>query len=222
MTTDAFESGLLQRRIGKDGKMTGKSYSQFGEDIEIAKQFPEGYVGHVLEIGSWHPTQLSNSRLFIEAGWSATLVEFSPKPVHELLKEYGQRSDIRIIPAAITADEQPLLEFLISEDALSTNDGESADKWAKVANFYGHMLVPTLSVRRLIDQCFGSSRFNVASVDTEGNSVPIAVAIMETDWRPEVLCVEYDNQLAYLQTQAQRFGYKTVHTNSTNCILSRI
>lgn len=198
------------------------SHSQFGEDLEVVKLFPPDFKGHALEIGAYGPVHLSNSRLLIEAGWSATLIEFSPSPVNSLLREYGTREDIRIVQAAITADEQPALPFTISEDALSTNDAESESKWRDIAKFYGRLYVPTLSVRALCDRFFGSERFHFASIDTEGSSVPIAIAIMDSDWRPEVLCCEYDQQLPYLLTRAQKWGYKAVHTNSTNCILSRI
>lgn len=200
-----------------------KSFSQFGEDIEIAKLFAPDFKGHILEIGAWHPEQLSNSRMLIEAGWSATLVEFSPKPVHELILHYGYNDRIRIIQAAISAGEEHVSRFEVTENALSSDSEEHNKKWKDAkANYYGHLWVPTLSVRKLLDQFFGDSRFHFASVDTEGSSVPIAIAIMETDWRPEVLCCEYDNSLPYLLTEAQKYGYKAVHTNGTNVILSRV
>ena len=82
--------------------------------------------------------------------------------------------------------------------------------------------MPTLSVAQLIDQFYGAaSKPDFASVDTEGSSCEVALALMATNWRPRVVCVEYDNQLPYLLEQSQQWGYKAVHTNSTNTILER-
>lgn len=198
------------------------SYSQFGEDKIVAEIFGAAFVGTLLEIGAWSPTHLSNSRLLIEAGWSATLVEFSPNPVHALLLAYGYEERVRIIQAAITAGEEHVSQFEITENALSSNSPVHNKVWkdASVA-YYGHLWVPTLSVRRLLDQFFGDTRFDFASVDTEGSSVEIAEAIIESDWRPKVICVEYDNLLVRLQQSAQKHGYRAVHTNGCNVILER-
>jgi len=53
------------------------SHSQNGEDSIIAACFPPDYKGTLLEIGAWFPEEFSNSKLFIDRGWDATLVEFS-------------------------------------------------------------------------------------------------------------------------------------------------
>ncbi len=78
------------------------SYSQYGEDVEVTKIFGE-HVGLLLEIGAWGSKDLSNSRAFIEVGWEAVLVEFSPMPVHSLVLEYGYNPKVKIIQAAVTA-----------------------------------------------------------------------------------------------------------------------
>lgn len=210
-------------------------WSQFGEDEKVAEILSHDGVlpttGTLLEIGAWSVKDFSNSRLFIDAGWNAVLVEFSPGPVHALVKEYGYNDRVQIIQAAITPGPQHVFQFEVTDDALSSNDPEQVAKWRNMSSagregdyaggFYGKLWVPTLSIASLLDQFFGTRHIEYASIDTEGSSVPIAVALMETDHRPRVVVVEHDNNIAYLQEQAQRWGYRTAWTNSTNVILER-
>jgi hypothetical protein len=197
------------------------SYSQYGEDLIVAEIFGYTFIGTMLEIGAWGVKDLSNSRLFIERGWLATLVELSPMPVHALLMEYGSNSLVRIIQAAITPDRQPVMAFHITENALSTSDEGQKNIWDKTGKFYGQLWVPTISVQQLLDQFFGGTKIDYASVDTEGTSVDLALALMATDWRPRVVVVEFNDKLQWLLQEAQRWGYKAHHVNGTNVILVR-
>ena len=213
--------------------LTHATYSQYGEDLKVAEILSQiGEEGDsLLDIGAWGVKDFSNSRTFIERGWRAVLVEFSPLPVDALVREYGYNDRVRVIQAAITAEEQHVQQFEITEDALSSNDPEQVARWKDMdssggegpnrGGFYGRLWVPTLTIQELIDQFFGDQQIDFASIDTEGSSVGVALALMRTNWRPRVICVEYDNRLAHLQECAQEWGYKTVHTNSTNVILVR-
>lgn len=195
------------------------SYSQYGEDKIIAEMFGD-HKGLLLEIGAWNPRDLSNSRLLIERGWEAVLVEFSPMPVHCLAIEYGYNDKITIIQAAVTANGQPITQFDITENALSTATAEIKEKWAKVVNFYGKLWVQTLSIPELLSRFFKDRQPDYVSIDTEGTSVDLGIALLEANCRPPVLVVEFDNALARITEKAQSAGYRVVSTNETNVILA--
>lgn len=195
------------------------SYSQYGEDKIIAAMFGD-HKGLLLEIGAWNPRDLSNSRLLIERGWEAVLVEFSPMPVHCLAMEYGYNDKITIIQAAVTANGQPITQFDITENALSTATAEIKDKWAKAINYYSKLWVQTLSMPELLSRFFKDRQPDYVSIDTEGTSVDLAMALLETNCRPPVLVVEFDNALARITEKAQGAGYRVVSTNETNVILA--
>ncbi len=200
------------------------SYSQYGEDDIIAKIFSD-YRGTLLEIGAWGVKDFSNSRLFIERGWSAVLVEFSPMPVHSLVKEYGHNDCVKIIQAAITADDQPLIEFDVTENALSTADQNLKRRWADASvDYYGKLWVPALSVKKLLNQFFYSRRLDYASIDTEGTSVNLALALLDTQFRPRVVVVEYDDGpgLVLIKKRFDQVGYRVVYENDTNVILELV
>lgn len=196
-------------------------YSQNSEDEAVAAQFPDNYRGCLLEIGAWEPRNLSNSRLLIERGWSAVLVEFSPVPLSQLVREYGNNQNVQVVSAAITPCNQHVVEFQITDDALSTNDPEQLRIWAEKGGFYGRLYVPSLTVDALLSQFFGSRQIDFASVDTEGTSCDVAIALIQSDHRPKVICCEFNNRAVELMEVAQNVGYKMIHMNSENMILCR-
>lgn len=201
-----------------------KYYSQFGEDVKVAELLTVNGVlpkGLILEIGAWHHTLLSNSRAFIEDGWDAVLVEMSPTAVSTLVREYGYNDRVQVIQAAITPGPEKVKQFEISEDALSTSEQGNMDVWRKIAGYYGRLWVQSLSVDALMDQFFAGRLIDVASIDAEGTSPGVAVALMESEHRPRVLVVEFDNKLEYLQTIARQWGYETRGVTDANLILIR-
>ena len=196
-------------------------YSQYGEDL-VALGVLGDTPGRLLEIGSWYPLQMSNSRLMIERGWEAVLVEFSPSAVHALVKEYGETPKVKIVQAAIvTADNGVLSRYRISDDALSTSCEESYEKWKEIGGFFGHMWVPNLTLEQLCLQ-FGAG-FDFVSFDAEGTSVDLAMHFMRTfSSLPRVMCIEHDNRVVELTMVAQGFGYRVEHVNGTNIILAHV
>lgn len=196
------------------------SHSQAGEDLIVTAQFPLGFKGTLLEIGAWDPIAMSNSRAFIEAGWSAVLCEFSPTPVKALVKQYAGDGKVQVVSAAVTVGDDHVQMYQLSDDALSTNDPKVLLQWAKEGGYYGSLWVPTLPLVKLLSQFFGTRKLDYASIDTEGSSVDLALALLRTEHRPNVLCVEHDGRVGELMPVAQELGYSMIHYNGTNCILS--
>lgn len=56
-----------------------KSYSQFYEDIFLWQLFQGKTTGTYVDIGANHPTELSNTKKFYDAGWRGVTVEPNPK-----------------------------------------------------------------------------------------------------------------------------------------------
>ena len=52
-----------------------KSYSQKGEDLIVHAFFGKRKNGYYLDIGSFHPTWISNTHLFHKHGWTGTVVD---------------------------------------------------------------------------------------------------------------------------------------------------
>ncbi len=199
------------------------SHSQYGEDLIVAKLFPAGFVGCCLEVGAWDPVEKSNSRMFIEAGWSAVLCEFSPGPVRKLVAEYisgHSQPRVKVVAAAITVGDEHVQKYRITDDAVSSSDAKVQHTWREKGGYYGDLWVPTLPLDKMLSQFFGDRKLDYASIDVEGPSVDLAIALLHTEHRPNVLVVEHDNRTTELMAVAQELGYVAVHQNGTNIILS--
>lgn len=196
------------------------SHSQGGEDLIVAKCFPEGFTGNLLEIGAWDPIALSNSRALIEAGWSAVLCEFSPGPVRSLVQAYAGEERVKVVAAAVSVSDDGVQRFQITDDAVSTADKDVLLQWSREGGYFGSLWVPTLPMDRLLSQFFGDRKLDYASIDTEGTSVDLAIALLKTEHRPNVLCVEHNDRTTELMGVAQALGYAAIHQNAENIILS--
>jgi len=196
------------------------SYSQYGEDRVVAELLGDA-TGRLLEIGAWDPKTFSNSRLLIERGWRAVLVEFSPAPVRALVSEYGSSESVQVLQAAISiGDHGALREFDLTDDGLSTRDPATLEKWRDRGGYFGKLWVPQISLERLLFQFGGDFAF--VSVDTEGTSVDLAVHyLIDLQQLPRVMCVEHDGRAIELMAVAQTRGYRMVHANGTNIIIAR-
>ena len=192
-----------------------QSYSQHGEDKKAVAVLDRWKYqsGRVLEIGAWHPTALSNSRLLIECGWEAVLVEPSPAKLHALAKEYQNSPRVIVVGAAVSV-HGGWIKLNISEDALSTE--VITDQWRESGGFYGSVWFNAITIRDLISWLGGD--FAVVSIDTEGTSVDLFADMCATGMRPRVVIVEHDGRLPEVQAIAEAANYKVEWFNGTNII----
>ena len=202
------------------------SFSQNSEDDIVAGCFAPEYQGLIVELGAWFPIEFSNSRLLIEHGWNAVLVEFSPLAVERQVRFYGYEDRVTIIQAAITPNPRHIERFEITEDALSTDSVAQKESWRNMregydGGFYGRLWVPTITWDSLKDQFFPKRIPDVVSVDTEGSSVELAICIMQSNWRPKVLVVEHNSRQVEVMQEAEKHRYHCISMNQENVILCR-
>jgi hypothetical protein len=187
------------------------SYSQHGEDVFIKSMFKPEFTGLIFEVGACGPFDLSNSRLFIEDGWRAVLVEPSPAPLRALLQEYGNNDRVRIYSGAVgehNSRDFIVDRFHICDGPLSTNFDGVRQQWGAEGNFIGKLEVPLYP-----PLYFSGIEADVLSVDTEGNSFAVAIALLEHCIHlPNVLCIERGpTETQSSQHICHHFEYEPIH-----------
>jgi len=190
------------------------SYSQYDEEKYILECCPD--EGSFLDIGAWDGKTFSNTLALAERGWGGILVEPSPESFIALLKLHGGNPRMTLIHAAV-GFERCMVRLWNSADAVSTTQEASYEAWKAHAEFTGSFYVPMITIEDIWNQ-FGGADF--INIDTEGTSVDLALHLFQTLARPRCLCIEHDGRLVELQQAAQGAGYKTIHTNGTNVVLS--
>lgn len=201
------------------------SYSQRNEEQYILEACKDSAVRRVLDIGAWHPTQFSNSRALIEAGWDAVLVEPSPGPVRNLVQEYGfdpqfnnrhldqNLQRITVLCAAVGL-EPGLATLQITDDAVSAS--EVKPEWRERGGYLGAMTIPQVTFEQICDW-YGN--FGFVSIDTEGGSTDIFKVILEGEMFPKCICVEHDGRIVEITKAAQERGYKIAYVSEENVIV---
>ncbi len=199
-----------------------KDYSQYGEQQtilrEVQKLEKQPKDLRFLDIGAWHPTQFSNTRALYELGWSGLMIEPSPGPMINLLTEYGRDPRVTLLQAAIMANAPGTVTMWVTDDAVSTSSIAEHEKWKDAATFRGELVVPAIDVQMLFGMYGG---FDFVSIDAEGNSVDIFLAMLSQGILPPVVCVEHESRVEELLVKAQDKRYDLARMNSTNAVLTR-
>jgi FkbM family methyltransferase len=195
------------------------SYSQ-GDEEKYILQAVAAFTtdGRFLDIGAWHAKNLSNTRALFERGWSGVMVEPSPEPFLNLLREYGLNHQIQLVCGAVGVDHF-ITKFQASSDALTTSNEQNYERWKAVGGFYGSFYVPVITIPDIIER-FGDD-FDFVSIDAEGNSVDLFHALLATEIRSKCICVEYDSRADECIAAAAGKGYRLLYTSGENMVFAR-
>jgi hypothetical protein len=214
-----------------------KDYSQGGEQAHILKALGvyEGqpaYSGkrpRLLEIGAYHPTELSNSRALIELGWEAVLFEPSPGPLKGLIQEYGDNPRVEVVGLPVVPGGEQFVKLRVTDDALSTDAGNTAHlKTWEGYGFYGTMTswAPWLSTVLRRFGKYGGGLFDFVSIDTEGSSVDLFKALVDARhellFLPRCVCVEHNNRWDEIKAASDAGNYELVFRTGENVVLKHL
>lgn len=171
------------------------SYSQYGEDKFISDFFSDKKQGRYLDIGASHPFRISNTYLLYKLGWSGITVEPIPNLVN-LHKKWRPRDEI--IPEAIGLTGGSMNFFEMVPSVLSTMDEKTANKYIneKSATLFKKYEVHVRSISDLIDYAFYEAHVDFLSIDIEGLDAAILESIDFSIYRPELVCIEANDNEA--------------------------
>lgn len=190
-----------------------RSYSQNGEDRIVWDYFERrGCKGQrsMLEIGAYHPTELSNSRLFIEAGWLVDLVEPGPQQFVRFMDEYKDNAKVVLWNAAVAESERfceaPRPCRMHWNPYWASTICDSPLYLSKDHPFPCHYWTAALPIDSILD----GRVFNFISIDAEGSDLGIArdlaaYCMRRPIARPYALCVEWGqrDRDAWMQVMRQ-------------------
>jgi len=198
-------------------------YSQSDEEKYILEACAGAKRKRLLDIGAWDPKDKSNSRALIEGGWEALLIEPSPGPLRNLVKEYGSwktpanQVERVMVLCAVVGLEHSVVNIAVTDDAVSTTQEGKAEVWRERGGYIGSMLIPSLTIADILNR-FGD--FDFVNIDTEGTSVDLLKVLLATEMFPRCICCEHDNRLVEAMQAAQGRGYKTAYTSRENIVFS--
>jgi hypothetical protein len=224
------------------------NYSQFDEQDHILRAIYGIEAGRFLDIGCWDTVTFSNTRALYELGWAGVMIEPSPGPLVEMLRccttcavpidkreheawgqrklkpckecggmRYGFDQRIAFVSAAVGL-EAGFTTIDVTDDALSTSDTVSRQKWDELGGFYGRLMVPLITLEDIANRWGG---FDFVNIDVEGHSTDLLLRMLVLGWQPKCICVETDGRDQGIISAATPLHYHVTYGNGTNLILVR-
>ena len=164
------------------------SYSQYGEDLFMAKLLNHKKNIFYIDIGSNHPTKFNNTYHFYRQGHAGIVVEPAVHLIklHKLVRPRDVSLNIGISNHNSTMDF-----YEIYPDVGSTfSKAELNQQLASGAKLIKTTKIKTLTLSNLINKYAKNTHIDILSVDTEGHDLEV---LSSNDWqkhRPGVVCVE--------------------------------
>lgn len=197
------------------------TYAQNGEDVIILDYF-KGFTGRLLDIGANDGITFSNSRLLIENGWKANLIEPSDSAFTKLCELYAENSKVNLHSVAI-GDRDGFTDFYESGAHLPDGSDIALLSGVEIQQKWKHLDYVKQDVVMITYKNFaGSTKFDFITIDAEGFDWLILKQI-DLRWT-QCLCIEY-NSIPSLAAQftnyCAKFGMKEIHRNAENLIFAR-
>lgn len=203
------------------------SYSQNSEDLFILNYFGN-HKGTLCEIGANDGVTLSNSKLLIEHGWSAHLVE--PGMVCDRIKRmYADNENVTTHYLAIGDKNTTMILAESGEHVIGGNDQglvsslmpSETERWRDKGVEFMDTEVNVYDWKTFKDS-IGGIPFDFISIDAEGYD---SIILQQIDLTlTSCVCIEWNGDYSLMDVfvkYCSRFGLRLVHTNNENLIFTR-
>jgi FkbM family methyltransferase len=165
-----------------------ESYSQFGEDLFLAERFKDRNDGFFVDVGAYHPRQLSNTHALYRRGWRGINIDATPGS-SKLFKMLRPR-DINV-EAAVSRSSGPM-EFC--SWGLNAENTAYQPQIDGVSAVHGAGIIAKLtavSLKELLEQLpERPERIDLLNIDVEGLDFDVLQSFDWQTYRPTIVIVE--------------------------------
>lgn len=189
-----FSQSFIDRvRLRLDQYLSYKkiTYSQFGEDLFLREYFSNRRSGFYVDIGAFHPKQLSNTYyLYSKLNWRGINIEANPDGI-KLFRQV-RKHDINVHALISDKCDEPIeyynwgihAENSMHPDqvrAVTNNLGKPQD----IIKFQPVTLSDTLS-----SYCKAGQKIDFMNIDVEGHDLSVLKSNNWEEFRPRLLAIE--------------------------------
>lgn len=200
-----------------------QNYSQNQEQQAILDYFG-GALGTFLDIGAYHPTDLSNTRALYEHGWRGVFIEPNPAQLPLFEAAYGSDEKIQTFPLCIGLKNEEI-DFLVSSggnipwgDAVSTTEPGWTAVWEKAGVKFESIKRDMVTIPELLTRP-KFKKFDFVSIDTEGNVLDILLQINPQELGTKLICAEWNRKdFAQFDQYFRRWGMTERYRSAENLI----
>jgi len=164
------------------------SFAQLGEDLILDHFVQYKKDGFYVDIGAYHPMDISNTHIFYKRGWSGIQVEPNSSRCN-LFKRYRPQS--LTLNIGIGPEQSTGTFYLFEEESLSTFSAESAELNITLGNTFLEKREVSLLPLHMVFETYAKDKIiDIMSIDTEGYDMEV---LKTNDWerfRPRFIVIE--------------------------------
>lgn len=167
-----------------------KSYSMFGEDLEVDKFFQNKNNGFYVDVGCYHPLEGNNTYLLYKRNWRGINIDANSLSIDLFNK--ARREDININLAVDTKSSKVKLFFRKEINMLNTTN----EKCAKIhfLNGYKEKFVNSDTLNSIIGKTvYKNKEIDFLNVDVEWNEINVLKSLDFDTYKPKLICIEIHN-----------------------------
>jgi hypothetical protein len=182
-------------------------HSQMGEDMILKNLFQNKENGFYIDIGAYHPVELSNTYYFYKKGWRGINVDATPGSM-KIFRSL-RRDDINLEMGVADNDcERDYYLFHSKTLNTFTQEGLKYVKNQFNAEPYRVMKIKFMTLEKLLDTYLPSTvtQIDFLNVDVEGADELVIRSNNWNKYKPKVICIErHMNYNEFKETQLCKF-----------------
>ena len=164
-----------------------KSYSQDGEDKILKEIFKYKKSGLYVDVGCYHPIELSNTALLYNRGWKGINIDISEYSIK--LFNFLKPDDINLNLAVSNFTGYTDIFYQKRLSKIST-----IDKQTSLKVFQGKINTKKISCKTLTeiidDTIYKGKKIDFLNIDAEGHDLEVLKSLNFKKYLPEVICIE--------------------------------
>ncbi len=164
-----------------------KSYSQDGEDKILKEIFKNKSSGVYVDVGCYHPIELSNTALLYDKGWNGINIDISEYSIK--LFNFLKPDDINLNLAVSNTNGYTNIFYQKELSKIST-----IDKQKSLKIFQGKINTKKIVCKTLTDiiddTIYKGKKINFLNIDAEGHDLKVLQSLNFDEYSPDVVCVE--------------------------------
>ncbi len=164
-----------------------ESYSQDGEDKILEEIFKNKSSGLYVDVGCYHPIELSNTALLYNKGWKGINIDISEYSIK--LFNYLKPGDINLNLAVSNFNGYADIFFQKRLSKIST-----IDKQKSLKIFQGKINTKKIACKTLTeiikDTIYKDKKIDFLNIDAEGHDLEVLKSLNFQKYLPQVICIE--------------------------------
>ncbi len=161
-------------------------YSQFAEDISIARFFPKGHKGVFIDVGCFHPKKYNNTWALYKKGWSGINIDIDSIKIEgfDIIRPRDEN-----IHSAVSNSEGEISYWANGFYSLTTS---LDDSFVDGQQGYIKKTTQCSKLTNLIDSSkYKDSEIDFLTVDAEGHDLEVLESLDFHRYKPSLIAVEF-------------------------------